>query len=145
MPAHVKVGDTLPILEKVISQERINRWAELSGDFNLLHVDPAYAAKTPFKGTIAHGPMSLAFLNEFMMKCFETDWLNGGILADVRFVSPVRPGDRITVKGVVTAISNRHDRYYAECELSVEKQDGTKAVVGRGISPMRSSGHPDEP
>jgi len=140
MPAHVKVGDTLPILEKVISQDRINRWAELSGDFNLLHVDPAYAAKTPFKGTIAHGPMSLAFLNEFMMKCFETDWLNGGILADVRFVSPIRPGDRITVKGFVTAISNRHDRQYAECELSVEKQDGTKAVIGRAVSPVRIAG-----
>ena len=61
MLAHVNVGDNLPSVEKVISQERINRWAELSGDFNLLHVDPAYAANTPFKGTIAHGPMSLAF------------------------------------------------------------------------------------
>ncbi len=140
MLAHVNVGGNLPSVEKVISQERINRWAELSGDFNLLHVDPAYAAKTPFKGTIAHGPMSLAFLNELMMKCFETDWLNGGILADVRFVSPIRPGDRITVKGFITAISNRHDRHYAECELFVEKQDGTKAVIGRGISPMRISG-----
>ncbi len=140
MLSHVKIGDNLPKLEKVISQERINRWAELSGDFNLLHVDPAYAANTPFKGTIAHGPMSLAFLNEFMMKCFETDWLSGGILADVRFVSPIRPGDRITVKGVVTAISNRQDRHYAECELSVEKQDGTKAVIGRAISPVRIAG-----
>ena len=145
MLAHVNVGGNLPSVEKVISQERINRWAELSGDFNLLHVDPAYAAKTPFKGTIAHGPMSLAFLNELMMKCFGLDWLHGGILADVRFVSPVRPGDRIIVKGVITAISNRHDRQYAECELFVEKQDGTKAVIGRGISPMRISGHPDEP
>ena len=145
MLAHVNVGGNLPSVEKVISQERINRWAELSGDFNLLHVDPAFAAKTPFKGTIAHGPMSLAFLNELMMLCFGMNWLSGGILADVRFVSPVRPGDRITVKGVVTAISNRRDRHYAECELFVEKQDGTKAVVGRGISPMRSIGHPDEP
>ena len=145
MLSHVSVGGNLPSVEKVISQERINRWAELSGDFNLLHVDPSYAAKTPFKGTIAHGPMSLAFLNELMMKCFELDWLHGGILADVRFVSPVRPGDRITVKGVITAISNQHDRQYAECDLFVEKQDGTKAVIGRGISPIRIGGHPDEP
>ena len=70
-----KPGDALPAVEKAIDQDRIMAWARISGDFNRLHVDQAYAAETRFKGTIAHGPMSLGFLNQLMMTCFGPEWI----------------------------------------------------------------------
>jgi acyl dehydratase len=78
--------------------------------------------------------MSLAFLNELMMKCFDEGWAVGGKLFSVRFVSPVRDGDRIRIGGVVTGIIEKEGRRLAECELFVEKEDGTKAVVGCGLA-----------
>ena len=135
-----KPGDSLPMIEKEISQERILQWARISGDFNRLHVDPEYARQTIFKGTIAHGPMSLAFLNELMMECFGEGWAVGGKLLDVRFVAPIRPGDRIRIGGKVKEVQKKEEKYSVECELSVEKQDGEKAVVGRAIGLLPGEG-----
>lgn len=43
-----------------VTQGAINKFAEATGDFNPLHVDPEFAAKTPFGGTIAHGYYALS-------------------------------------------------------------------------------------
>jgi len=127
------VGDALPSIEKTIDQERIMGWARISGDFNRLHVDPEYAQKTPFKGTIAHGPLSLAFLNELMMEYFGSEWIMGGKLLDVRFVAPIRPGDRIKIGGTVKRLFEEDGEQFLECDLFIEKGKGEKAVVGRAI------------
>jgi 3-hydroxybutyryl-CoA dehydratase len=132
----VKPGDSLPVIEKEIDQDRILRWARISGDFNRLHVDPEFARQTRFGGTIAHGPLSLAFLNELMMKCFGMGWANGGKLLDVRFVAPLRPGDRIRIGGTVKQIQGAS----VECDLVVEKQNGEKAVVGRAVGILEPEG-----
>jgi len=56
----IGIGEALPPLMKRVTQEMINRWAEVSGDFNPLHVDPDFG-KTIFFGTnIAHGPLTLS-------------------------------------------------------------------------------------
>ncbi len=130
----VSVGDSLPAIEKQIDQDRIHRWAELSGDFNRLHVDEAYARQTRFEGTIAHGPMSLAFLNELMMNCFGEGWAIGGRLLGVRFVAPIRPGDRIRIGGTITSLAEEKGVQMVDCDLTIVLEDGTQAVVGRGIS-----------
>ena len=126
-------GDLLPAIEKDVDQDRILRWARLSGDFNRLHVDPEYAQQTRFQGTIAHGPISLAFLNELMMECFGMGWAAGGKLLDVRFLAPIRPGDRIRIGGTVKQIQKEEGRSSIECDLSIEKQNSEQAVVGRAI------------
>lgn len=136
----LKPGDKVPFIEKSIDQERINKWAKLSGDFNRLHVDPEYARNTPFKGTIAHGPMSLAFLNELMMACFGKEWASGGRLLDVRFVSPIRPGDMIRICGEVTGCEKEQEASIFHLHLFIEKGDGEKAVVGRGICRIPKEG-----
>lgn len=45
-----------------IDQERINLFAEATGDFQFIHVDPVKAAQTPFGSTIAHGFLSLSLI-----------------------------------------------------------------------------------
>jgi 3-hydroxybutyryl-CoA dehydratase len=134
IPKSAKQGDTLPAFEKTINQDRIMAWARISGDFNRLHVDPAYAAETRFKGTIAHGPMSLGFLNQLMMECFGSSWVQGGQLLDVRFVAPICPGDTVVVSGTIREISEKNGEAYAECELFIDKVEGERAVVGRAAS-----------
>jgi 3-hydroxybutyryl-CoA dehydratase len=126
-------GEALPAIAKHIDQDRIDRWAELSGDFNRLHVDPDYAAQTRFKGTIAHGPMSLAFLNELMMACFGQGWATGGRLLEVRFTAPIRPGDDILISGRVEAVTADGLDALVECLLEITKAGGTTAVTGRGV------------
>lgn len=140
MLKNVKPGDSLPCVEKDIDQERILRWARISGDFNRLHVDPEYASQTRFGGTIAHGPMSLAFLNELMMECFGMGWAAGGKLLEVRFVAPIRPGDKIRVSGTVKQVQRIGGKCSIECELAVEKQNGEKAVTGRAIGFLEVEG-----
>jgi 3-hydroxybutyryl-CoA dehydratase len=132
----VAVGDTLPVIEKEIDQERILRWARVSGDFNRLHVDPEFAGQTRFAGTIAHGPMSLAFLNELMLRCFGMGWARGGKLLEVRFAAPIRPGDRVRITGTVKQVQESS----VECDLVVEKRDGEKAVVGRAVGILEPEG-----
>jgi len=133
----IKPGDLLPAVEKVIDQEMILRWARLSGDYNRLHVDPEYARQTRFQGTIAHGPISLAFLNELMMDGFGGGWAVGGKLLDVRFIAPIRPGDRIRIGGRVKEILEKEGKYEVECDMSIEKENGEKAVVGRAIGSLK--------
>jgi acyl dehydratase len=74
------------------TQRTVDAWAELSGDRNPLHVDPAYAAGTRFGGTIAHGPHTLAYMQRAMVELLGDSWLYGGKLEAVRFTAPVRPG-----------------------------------------------------
>ena len=135
----LNAGDELPPIIKDIDQERIAAWAALSGDFNRLHVDPEYARETPFKGTIAHGPMSLAFLNELMMGCFDMSWVNGGRLLEVRFISPIRPGDRIVIGGQVEAVSQKEGGLWAECRLAITKGNNELAVTGTAMVPLRGA------
>ncbi len=133
MEEGLSTGEVLPSIEKRVDQERILAWAGVSGDFNRLHVDPEYARETPFKGTVAHGPMALAFLNQLMVECFGEGWIVGGKLLDVRFVAPIRPGDTITIGGSVKNVYHEGDDKFAECDLFIEKRGGEKAVVGRSI------------
>lgn len=134
MPIIIKEGALLPVIEKDIDQERILRWAKLSGDYNRLHIDPEYARQTPFKGTIAHGPMSLAFLNELMMQSFGLGWVRGGRLLDVRFVAPIRPGDHIRVEGIIKEVQIENGQRQVTCDLVIKNQQGEKTVVGTGIA-----------
>jgi 3-hydroxybutyryl-CoA dehydratase len=125
----LKEGDELPPVRKVVTQEKINQYAAASGDFNPLHVDPEFAKGTFYKGTIAHGLLSLAYISEMMAASFAKGWLAGGKLT-VSFLAPVRPGDTITAKGTVKAKKEGEGRRIVVCEVSCENQRGEKVVAG---------------
>ena len=63
-----KEGDTLPAIEKSVTQEQVESYAKAAGDFNPIHLDQEFAANTDFGGRIAHGMMIIAFISE-MMTC----------------------------------------------------------------------------
>ena len=85
-----------------IDQERINLFAEATGDFQFIHVDPVKAAQTPFGSTIAHGFLSLSLIPKLMedIMVLPQDLkmvVNYG-LDSVRFIQPVKVDSKVRLK-----------------------------------------------
>ena len=129
MLAEIKEGQTLQPVVKHITQEKINLYAEASGDFNPIHVDQSFAAKTPFGGTIAHGMLSLAYVSEMMSLAFGRSWLSGGKLR-AKFKDSARPGDTLTITGKIFCIEQESDVSYANCTYECRNQKGEMIVAG---------------
>lgn len=125
-------GDSLPSVVKHITQQEINLYAEASGDFNPIHIDEAFAAKTPLGGTIAHGMLILAYASEMMTKAFGKSWLEGGKLS-VRFKAPARPQDTITVSGKIDSIEFIEGTPYVNCSLECCNQKGEVVIIGGAV------------
>jgi 3-hydroxybutyryl-CoA dehydratase len=124
------VGDELPTIVKELTQEKIDRYAEASGDHNPLHLDPQFAAQTQFGGTIAHGMLMLAYVSEMLTAAFGQAWVSAGRLR-ARFKAPARPGDTVRVTGrvvrreeAVTGVevrcSNQNGEVLASCDAEVQ-------------------------
>ena len=109
-----EVGDELPEITIMVTQEDITRYADASGDHNPLHIDPAFAATTQFGGTIAHGMLVLAYISEIMTWAFGDNWSGSGRLK-VRFRAAARPGDYVTASGRVVSIKDGKTTCEVEC------------------------------
>lgn len=77
--------------ELLITAEALSVYAELTDDYNPIHMDPAFAAGTVMKGVIAHGTLSLALIWQALAR--QTEAPQTGLLLDIRFIKPVRLGD----------------------------------------------------
>ena len=108
-----KVGTSLgasPWIE--IDQQSIDTFADVTGDHQFIHVDPAAAAQTPFGGTIAHGFLTLSLLSQMaahVMLVPDTTRMGVNYGFDkIRFIAPVRSGKR--VRGRFTLASAEEKR-----------------------------------
>ena len=129
------VGDSLKGFEREITQERVDAYAEASGDHNPIHLDESYASTTQFGTRIAHGMLSLALVTEMLATEFPNTWHSGGKLK-VRFSAPVFPGETVVTYGEITAIDESEGGLTATCTIGCKKPDGTDAVVGRATVPF---------
>ena len=85
-----------------IDQQRINLFAEATGDFQFIHVDPEKAAETPFGGTIAHGFLTLSLIPKLIEDILVLPQglkmvVNYG-LDSVRFIQPVKVNSQVRLK-----------------------------------------------
>lgn len=117
-------GTALPQHTRRVTQDKINRYADASGDHNPLHVDPAYAATTQFEGPIAHGMLVLAYVSEFLTAALGEEWLRSGRLK-ARFRGPARPGDTVTVSGRVLSVEGPR----VKCEVEATSQAGEALIT----------------
>jgi len=130
----VELGTKLPEIVRYVDQKVITKNAVASLDYNPIHVDPAWAKKVDLLGkgtTIAHGMCTMSFMTSTI-----TDWCyaSGGFISrmETKFIEPVRPGDTITCKGVVTELHPRQEgSSFVVLELSAENQRGVKVLVGK--------------
>lgn len=129
MLTEIQEGKVFDPLVKHITQENINLYAEASGDFNPIHIDESFAAKTPLGGTIAHGMLSLAYVSEMMTSVFGRNWLSGGRLR-AKFKEPARPGDTLTINGKIICLEQEDDVSYANCAFECLNQKGEMIVTG---------------
>jgi acyl dehydratase len=89
-----------------LSQQRIQQFADATGDQQWIHVDPQRAASGPFGACVAHGFLTLSLANKFLPELVEYQRLKMGVnygCEKVRFPSPVRVGARIRGRGLVVA------------------------------------------
>jgi len=93
------VGDHLGYSDWLeITQDRIDLFAEATGDHQWIHVDPVRAAEGPFGAPIAHGYLTLSLSNFFLPQIVEVRGISAGVNygADkIRYPSPVRVGAKV--------------------------------------------------
>lgn len=89
--------DDLPTVSKRIDRAAIRLYAEISDDFNPIHVDPEFAAASPMKGIIAHGMLSLNLIWQVLRNA--AGEIQPPVVLDVRFRKPVRENDVVTAGG----------------------------------------------
>ena len=117
----LSTDSNLTEIKRLVTQEKINAYAEASGDYNPLHIDPEFAAKTELGGTVAHGMLILAYLSEFMTENFGENWINNGSLS-ARFKGAAYPGDTILVTGKITSIECEDNYILVECDVLCSNQ-----------------------
>ncbi|ARA79208.1 MULTISPECIES: MaoC family dehydratase [Pseudomonas] len=113
-----------------IDQERINLFAEATGDFQFIHVDPVKAAQTPFGATIAHGFLSLSLIPKLMEGIMVLPEglkmaVNYG-MDSVRFVQPVLVNSRVRLKVQLTEVTEKKPGQWllkAIATLEIEGQE----------------------
>ncbi len=122
-------GADLPSIKKTITQQIINRYAEASKDFNPIHIDVDFARRTPLGGTIAHGMLVLAYISQMMTEAFGENWLTDGRMS-VRFKTPARPGDTLTVTGKIDKIDKLDNATLVTCQLKCSNQKDEIVIIG---------------
>ena len=80
-----------------ITQELIDAYAAIAGDFNPVHVDPAFAAATPFKQTIAHGCIPMEPIFRLVQARSGLAVMPQGSRMKLRYLRPTHPGDTIGI------------------------------------------------
>ena len=112
-----------------VTEADIVAFAAVSGDTNPLHLDEAYAAKTPFKGRIAHGMLGASYLSALL----GTELPGPGAVylsQTLRFRRPIRIGDVVTARVRVVAIDTTKARVTLETTCLV---DDKAAVEGDAV------------
>ena len=90
----------------LIDQQRIDLFADATGDHQWIHVDPERAASGPFGKTIAHGYLTLSLANLFLPEIMEVNNVSMGVnygCEKVRFPAPVPVGSRVRGGGEVVS------------------------------------------
>lgn len=131
-----KVGQNIGVSDWFeVSQERINKFAEATGDFQFIHIDVEKAKHTPFGGTIAHGFLTLSLIPVL------SAMTEGARVTDVkmgvnyggnktRFISPVRAGKRVRAHvKLLDLVEKRPGQWQQTNEYTIEIEGEEKPAL----------------
>lgn len=110
-------------VSKVVDRPAIRLYAEITDDFNPIHVDPEFAATTPMRGIIAHGMLSLNLIWQSLRATYGARAQDGAKL-DVRFTRPVRENDTVSARGQL------RDGAAGIYDVAIENQHGEPVISG---------------
>ena len=124
------VGRTFgPTAWLTMTQERVNLFAEATGDHQWIHVDEEKAASGPFGGTIAHGYLTLSLASWFLPQLIDVQNLSMGInygVDKVRFPSPVPVGADLRMGVTVAGVEDTDGGVQVTYDLVMEVKDAPK-------------------
>lgn len=134
-----KVGEKLGETEwMTIDQDRINLFADATGDHQWIHVDPVKAKDGPFGACIAHGYLTLSLVNYFLPQIIDVQGISMGVnvgLDRVRFPSPVAVGSRIRGVGELVSAEEMKGGIQSVVRVTVEIEGQDKpACIADTIS-----------
>ena len=131
-----KTGETLGTSDWVeMSQERINQFADATGDHQFIHIDEAAAKMTPFGGTIAHGFLTLSMIpylgaNSDLPRVDDIKMAVNYGGNKTRFITPVRSGKRIRGHWKLLEMSEkRPGQWQQTCEITMEIEGEAKPAL----------------
>jgi acyl dehydratase len=142
----VAVGDSIPewVMENV-RPERMRVTSAIHRDPNPVHWDPESTRSRGLDGRVINqGPLNVSYLVNMLMA-----WRGPTCVRriTVEFAGRLYDGDRVTARGVVTAVDTTADT--ATCDVWLERPDGTRPVLGTAVVSLNrtgaSSGHQEEP
>ena len=124
-----KPGDTAS-LSRIICDADIRAFAELSGDFNPVHLDDEFARSTRFGRRIAHGMLGASLISTVLGTKLPGE---GAIYLSqtLQFLAPVFPGDTVTAKVTVTKI--KEGKPILTLETLCENQRGEALIKGEAV------------
>ena len=115
-----------------ITQDRINTFADATGDPQWIHVDPERArAESPFGGPIAHGYLTLSLTNLFLPQVVEVQGVSLGVnrgTGKVRFPAPVPVGSRLRAGVELTEVTDVPGGIDTTMVITVEREGSDKPV-----------------
>ena len=122
-----------------ITQERVNTFADATGDHQWIHVDPERAAReSPFGGPVAHGYLTLSLLPMLVPQIIETTGFRMGVnygTEKVRFPSPVPVGSRIRAGATLDSATPFDGGVQLVMTVTVEVEGASKpAMVATTVS-----------
>jgi acyl dehydratase len=124
----LKVGDKFSTT-KQITDSVVRAFAELSGDFNPIHLDEEFAKTTQFKKRIAHGMISGALMSAVLGNEFKGRTVIY-LSQTIKFTAPVYIDDTVTATATISNI--REDKPIVTIESVCTNQTGETVVTGEG-------------
>ena len=115
-----------------ITQDRVDMFADATGDHQWIHTDPVRAADGPFGATIAHGLLTLSLLPRFMHELYRVDGVRMAInygFNKVRFISPVPVGARVRGRSEIAEVTRIGDAVQATMVTTVEIEGADKPAA----------------
>ncbi|WP_374527088.1 MaoC family dehydratase [Novosphingobium sp.] len=112
-----------------IEQDRVNGFAEVTGDHQWIHVDPERAKDGPFGGTIAHGYLTMSLVNFFLPDLIEVRGFSHAVNvgADrLRFLAPVKVGSRIRGVGEIVGVEEIKGAIQSVVRVTIEIEGSEK-------------------
>ena len=114
-----------------VTQEEIDRFADVTGDHQWIHVDPERAAQTPFGGTIAHGLFTLSLGPKMSYEIMDMQGFAFGVnygYGKVRFPAPLPVGKRVRMRGAITNVEDVPGGIQVTTTQTFEVEGGEKPV-----------------
>lgn len=112
-----------------IDQERINLFAEATGDHQWIHVDPEKAKEGPFGACIAHGYLTLSLVNLFLPQIIDVQGISMGVnygCEKIRFPAPVKVNSRVRGVGELVDVTEVKGGIQAVIRVTVEIEKGDR-------------------